>query len=63
MYSTIFELSIYAGMFNRRLIHNTGECCVKESEDEVLIKGMYKALVKEGLHLRIEGLIWESQKV
>ena len=37
------------------LIHNTGECCVKESEDEVLIKGMYKSMVKEGLHLRIEG--------
>tara|TARA_B110000285_G_C15067356_1_gene585918 strand:- start:717 stop:938 length:222 start_codon:yes stop_codon:yes gene_type:complete len=37
------------------LIHNTGECCVKESEDEVLIKGMFRSMVKEGLHLRIEG--------
>jgi hypothetical protein len=37
------------------IIHNTGKCLVKESDDEVLIKGIYKALVKEGLHLRIEG--------
>jgi hypothetical protein len=37
------------------LIHNTGKCLVKESDDEVLIKGIYKSLVKEGLHLRIEG--------
>tara|TARA_R110002153_G_C13065209_1_gene472629 strand:+ start:130 stop:351 length:222 start_codon:yes stop_codon:yes gene_type:complete len=37
------------------LIHNTGKCVVKESDDEVLIKGIYKVLVKEGLHLRIEG--------
>lgn len=37
------------------LIHNTGKCLVKESDDEALIKGIYKALVKEGLRLRIEG--------
>jgi len=36
------------------IVHNTGQCLVKESDDEVLIKGIYRALVKEGLHLRIE---------
>ena len=37
------------------IVHNSGQCLVKESNDEVLIKGIYKALVKEGLRLRIEG--------
>ena len=37
------------------IVHNTGKCLVKESDDEVMIKGIYKALIKEGLHLRIEG--------
>jgi hypothetical protein len=37
------------------IIHNTGNCLVKESDDEELIKGIYKELVSEGLHLRIEG--------
>tara|TARA_Y100000385_G_C12916203_1_gene560457 strand:- start:604 stop:741 length:138 start_codon:yes stop_codon:yes gene_type:complete len=37
------------------LIHNTGKCLVKESDDEDLIKSIYKELVSEGLHLRIEG--------
>ncbi len=37
------------------IVHNTGKCLVKESDDEAMIKGIYKALVKEGLHLRIEG--------
>jgi len=36
------------------LVHNTGQCLVKESEDEIMLRGIYKALVKEGLHLRIE---------
>tara|TARA_B110000305_G_C18876406_1_gene375507 strand:+ start:167 stop:388 length:222 start_codon:yes stop_codon:yes gene_type:complete len=37
------------------IVHHSGECCVKESEDELLVNGIYKALVKEGLNLRIEG--------
>tara|TARA_B100001093_G_scaffold238950_1_gene228911 strand:- start:228 stop:449 length:222 start_codon:yes stop_codon:yes gene_type:complete len=37
------------------IIHNTGKCLIKESDDEDLIKGLYKELVSEGLHLRIEG--------
>jgi len=37
------------------IVHNSGECLVKESEDELLVKGIYKSLVKEGLNLRIEG--------
>ena len=36
------------------IIHNNGKCCVKESDDELLIKGIYTELVSEGLHLRIE---------
>ena len=36
------------------IVHNSGQCLVKESEDEAMIKGIYRALVKEGLHLRIE---------
>ena len=36
------------------IVHNTGKCLVKESDDEPMIKGIYKALIKEGLHLRIE---------
>ena len=36
------------------LVHNTGQGLVKESEDEIMLRGIYKALVKEGLHLRIE---------
>ena len=36
------------------LVHNTGQCLVKESTDEIMLRGIYKALVKEGLHLRIE---------
>jgi len=37
------------------IVHNTGKCLIKESDDEELIKGIYEMLVKEGLHLRIEG--------
>jgi ATP-dependent Clp protease adaptor protein ClpS len=36
------------------IVHTNGECCVKESDDEVLIKTMYKEMVAEGLHLKIE---------
>ena len=36
------------------VVHNTGKCCVKESDDEQMIKSIYEMLVKEGLHLRIE---------
>ena len=37
------------------VVHNTGKCCVKESDDEELIRSVYEMMVKEGLHLRIEG--------
>ena len=36
------------------IVHTSGKCLVKESNDEIMIKGIYRALVKEGLHLRIE---------
>ena len=36
------------------IVHNSGQCLVKESDDTTMIKGIYKALIKEGLHLRIE---------
>ena len=29
------------------IIHNNGKCCVKESDDELLIKGIYTELVSE----------------
>jgi len=37
------------------IVHNTGKCLVKESDDEDFIRGIYEMLVKEGLNLRIEG--------
>jgi len=36
------------------IVHNSGQCLVKESEDDAMIKGIYRALIKEGLRLRIE---------
>jgi len=37
------------------IVHNIGRCEIKDSDDEVVIKEIYEGLVKEGLHLRIEG--------
>jgi ATP-dependent Clp protease adapter protein ClpS len=37
------------------IVHNSGQCEVKDSDDEDLIKEIYRNMVKEGLHLRIEG--------
>tara|TARA_B110000858_G_scaffold141856_1_gene161031 strand:+ start:596 stop:817 length:222 start_codon:yes stop_codon:yes gene_type:complete len=37
------------------IVHNSGQCEVKDSDDEDLIKEVYRNMVKEGLHLRIEG--------
>ena len=37
------------------IVHNSGQCEVKDSDDEHLIKEVYRNMVKEGLHLRIEG--------
>ena len=37
------------------IVHNNGQCEVKDSDDEDLIKEIYMSMVKEGLHLRIEG--------
>jgi len=36
------------------IVHNSGECLVKESDDEVLITGLYKGMILDGLRLRIE---------
>ena len=36
------------------IVHNSGRCLVKESDDELMIKGIYEVMVKEGLKLRIE---------
>jgi len=36
------------------IVHNSGQCEVKESADETLIKNMYRELISEGLHLKIE---------
>jgi ATP-dependent Clp protease adapter protein ClpS len=36
------------------IIHNSGQCCVKESDDDVFIKGIYMEMLSEGLHLKIE---------
>ena len=36
------------------IVHNSGKCLVKESDDEHLIKNLYKELVNEGLHLKVE---------
>tara|TARA_B100001057_G_scaffold449169_1_gene490129 strand:- start:1498 stop:1728 length:231 start_codon:yes stop_codon:yes gene_type:complete len=36
------------------IVHNSGKCLVKESDDEVLITGLYKSMIQEGLKLRIE---------
>ena len=37
------------------IVHNSGQCEVKDSDDEDLVKEIYTSMVKEGLHLRIEG--------
>jgi ATP-dependent Clp protease adaptor protein ClpS len=37
------------------IVHNSGKCEVKDSDDEEMIKILYQSMVKEGLHLRIEG--------
>ena len=37
------------------IVHNSGQCEVKDSDDEDLVKEVYRNMVKEGLHLRIEG--------
>ena len=37
------------------IVHNSGQCEVKDYDDEDLIKEVYRNMVKEGLHLRIEG--------
>ena len=37
------------------IVHTSGQCEVKDSDDEGLIKEIYTNMVKEGLHLRIEG--------
>jgi len=37
------------------IVHNSGRCEVKDSDDEEMIKILYQSMVKEGLHLRIEG--------
>ena len=37
------------------IVHNSGRCEIKDSDDEVMIKEIYEGLVKEGLHLRMEG--------
>lgn len=37
------------------IVHNSGRCEIKDSDDEVMIKEIYEGLVKEGLDLRIEG--------
>ena len=36
------------------IVHNSGKCLVKESDDEEFIKQLYKDMIDEGLHLRIE---------
>ena len=36
------------------IVHNSGRCLVNESNDELMIKGLYEVFVKEGLKLRIE---------
>ena len=36
------------------IVHNSKQCCVKESDDEELIRELYKGMVDEGLHLKIE---------
>ena len=36
------------------IVHNSGRCLVMQSNDELMIKGLYEVLVKEGLKLRIE---------
>jgi hypothetical protein len=36
------------------IVHNSGQCLVKESDDEELVRELYKGMVSEGLHLKIE---------
>lgn len=36
------------------IIHHSGQCEVKESDDEELIDELYRMLVKQGLNLKIE---------
>ena len=36
------------------IVHNSGRCLVKESDDIDLIKQLYKDMLKEGLYLKIE---------
>jgi ATP-dependent Clp protease adaptor protein ClpS len=42
------------GLSIAHIVHDTGKCLVKESDDEMMIKEIYESLVKEGLNLRIE---------
>jgi|TARA_B110000858_G_C17606694_1_gene382582 ATP-dependent Clp protease adapter protein ClpS len=35
------------------IVDNAGECEVKNSEDETLIKSLYMELIREGLNLKI----------
>jgi ATP-dependent Clp protease adaptor protein ClpS len=36
------------------IVHDTGKCLIKESDDNVLVEDVYENLAKEGLNLRIE---------
>lgn len=36
------------------IVHNNGQCMVKDTDDEVVINEIYKKLVASGLKLRME---------
>lgn len=36
------------------IVHNNGQCLVKESDDEELISTVYELMMKDGLSLKLE---------
>ena len=36
------------------IVHNSVQCEVKKSDDEELVRELYKGMVSEGLHLKLE---------
>lgn len=42
------------GVSIAHIVHDSGKCLVKESDNEQLIKEIYEGMVKQGLNLRIE---------